>query len=208
MPPILQYLLSAAAGYLLGNFNTGLVVSRLQSGIDIRKHGSGNAGTTNMLRVLGALPALLTFVGDVLKGWLAVGVGTLLAGFDGGLVAGTLCIAGHNWPVFFGFKGGKGVATTVGLLLLLYPLVGLFSIAVFLVIVLCTRYVSLGSVFGALFGAALLITLSWGQPLVCVVAALWCGMIAFCHRANIQRLLAGTESKLSLPKSQKKEEAS
>ena len=131
MLDLIKYLAIAAAGYLLGNFNTGLVVSRLQAGIDIRRHGSGNAGATNMLRVLGSQSALLTLIGDILKGLIAIWIGHCLAGFPGAMLGATASIAGHCWPVFFGFKGGKGVATTAGALLCLFPVAGLLCLAVF-----------------------------------------------------------------------------
>jgi len=193
---IVQYLVIAAAGYLLGNFNTGLVVSKLQAGIDIRRHGSGNAGATNMLRVLGSQSALLTLIGDIVKGLAAIGIGHLLAGFPGGVAGATAAIVGHCWPVFFGFKGGKGVATTFGALLCLFPTAGLLCLAVFLLVFLPTRFVSLGSVIAALSGAVFLCVIRWGDPLICCCAALWAAIIVGRHHANIKRLMQGTESKL------------
>ena len=190
------YLAIAAAGYLLGNFNTGLVVSKLQAGIDIRRHGSGNAGATNMLRVLGSQSALLTLIGDVVKGLAAIALGHWLAGFPGGMAGATAAIVGHCWPVLFGFRGGKGVATTAGTLLCLFPVTGLLCVAVFVTITLATRYVSLGSVLAAVFGAAYLFVAHWGDPLICGAAALWAAIIIARHRANIARLWNGTERKL------------
>ena len=196
MVELAKYLAVAVAGYLLGNFNTGLVVSKLQAGIDIRRHGSGNAGATNMLRVLGSQSALLTLIGDIVKGLVAIGIGHWLAGFPGGVAGATAAIVGHCWPVFFGFKGGKGVATTCGALLCLFPVTGLLCVAVFVAIVLATRYVSLGSVMAALFGAAYLLAAHWGDPLICSIAPLWSAIIIARHHGNIQRLWNGTESKL------------
>ena len=193
---LLKYLIIAVAGYLLGNFNTGLVVSKLQAGIDIRRHGSGNAGATNMLRVLGSQSALFTLIGDVVKGLAAIAVGHWLAGFPGGMVGATAAIAGHCWPVFFSFQGGKGVATTAGALLCLFPAAGLLCLAVFLVIFLATRLVSLGSVMAALFGAVFVCAAHWGDPLICCAAALWAAIIFVRHHANLKRLWNGTESKL------------
>ena len=193
---IVQYLVIAAAGYLLGNFNTGLVVSKLQAGIDIRRHGSGNAGATNMLRVLGSQSALLTLIGDIVKGLAAIGIGHLLAGFPGGVAGATAAIVGHCWPVFFGFKGGKGVATTFGALLCLFPTAGLLCLAVFLAIFLATRFSSLSSVLATLFGAVYLLTAHWGNPLICCAAALWTVIIVGRHHANLKRLWNGTESKI------------
>ena len=192
----MKYLAIAAAGYLLGNFNTGLVVSKLLAGIDIRRHGSGNAGATNMLRVLGSQSALLTLIGDVVKGVAAIGIGYWLAGFPGGVVGATAAIVGHCWPVFFGFRGGKGVATTAGALLCLFPVAGLLCVAIFVSVILATRYVSLGSVLATLFGAVYLWTAHWGDPLVCCAAALWAAIIIARHHANIKRLWNNTESPL------------
>lgn len=198
-----RYLAIAVAGYLLGNFNTGLVISKLQAGIDIRRHGSGNAGATNMLRVLGNQPALLTLLGDIAKGLIAIGIGYWLAGFSGGIAGATAAIVGHCWPVFYGFHGGKGVATTAGVLLCLFPVPGLLCVAVFLVIFFATRFVSLGSVLAALFGAVFLCVAHWGDPLICCAAVLWAAIIIGRHHANLKRLWQGTESKLYFSKSKK-----
>jgi len=189
----LKYLAILVVGYLLGNFNTGLVVSKVQAGIDIRRHGSGNAGATNILRVLGSQSALLTLLGDVAKGLIAIAIGRWLAGFSGGMAGATAAIVGHCWPALFGFKGGKGVATTAGALLYLFPVTGMLCVAVFVAVTLATRYVSLASVLAALFGATYLLTAHWGDPLICCAAALWAAIILFRHRANLQRLWDGTE---------------
>jgi len=196
MPYLVKYLLIAIAGYLLGNFNTGLVISRLQAGIDIRRHGSGNAGATNMLRVLGSQPALLTLLGDVVKGLIAIGIGHSISGFSGGVVGATAAIAGHCWPVFYGFKGGRGVATTAGVLLCLYPVTGMLCVVVFLVVLLATRYVSLGSVLAALTGAIYLCATHWDDSMACCAAVLWAAIIAIRHYPNLKRLWNRTENKL------------
>jgi len=193
---IAKYVAVAVAGYLLGNFNTGLVVSKVLAGIDIRRHGSGNAGATNMLRVLGRQSALLTLIGDVLKGLAAIGVGHWLLGFPGAMVGASAAIIGHCWPVFFGFKGGKGVATTAGTLVCLFPLGGVLCVAVFVGVFLATRLVSLASVMAALFGAVFLWVSHWGDPLIRCAAALWVAIIIGRHHANIVRLWNGTEGKI------------
>ncbi len=194
---LLKYLLIAVIGYLLGNFNTGLIVSKAQSGIDIRKHGSGNAGATNMLRVLGNQSALLTIVGDVLKGIIAIWIGQWIAGYYGGLLGGTAAVIGHDWPIFFGFKGGKGVATSFGVLAYLFPLHGLLCLAVFLIVFFATRYVSLSSMAAAVVGALAVCITGWGDLWVCGAALLWAALIVVRHHTNIARLRAGTESKLT-----------
>ena len=198
MPTILQALLLVAVGYLLGNFSTGLIVSKLQSGVDIRKYGSGNAGATNMLRIMGRQPALLTFLGDIFKGVLAVGFGCLVSGRYGGLICGTAAIIGHNWPAFFGFRGGKGVATTFAVVVLLFPLQGLLCVIIFFALFFLTRYVSLSSVLSAAFYPILLCSFYWGDWLICGTSFLLFAMQAFRHRTNLRRLLRGEEKRLDL----------
>ena len=150
MHDISRYLLVALAAYLLGSLNFGVIISRLRYGDDIRRHGSGNAGATNALRTYGKLAAVLVLAGDFLKGTFAVLLGSMIAGqLLGGWVASLLVILGHMFPAFFGFRGGKGVATAAGAILLLnpYSLAGL--LAVFVVVTAATRYVSLASVLAA-----------------------------------------------------------
>ncbi|MDR3051699.1 MAG: glycerol-3-phosphate 1-O-acyltransferase PlsY [Oscillospiraceae bacterium] len=204
MLDLLRYLVIVAAGYVLGNFSTGVVVSRLQAGLDIREHGSGNAGATNMLRVLGSRPALLTLLGDIAKGLLAVGVGTLLGGVRGGLAGGCAAVIGHDWPVFFGFRGGKGVATSFAVVIILFPWQGLFALVVFAAILLKTRLVSLASILSALCYAVLLCATHWADFTVCSLSLLLFVLVAFQHRSNIARLRAGTESRLDFSKLAKK----
>ena len=110
---IVRLLASAVLGYLLGNIQTGLIVGWTTKKIDLRQHGSGSSGATNALRILGRQSALWTLLGDFLKGLLAACLGLLIGGWRGGLLAGMCVVAGHIWPVFFGFKGGKGVATSL-----------------------------------------------------------------------------------------------
>jgi len=204
---LLKFLAILVVGYLLGNFNTGLVVSKLQAGIDIRRHGSGNAGATNILRVLGSQSALLTLLGDIIKGLIAIAIGRWLLGFPGGLAGATGAIVGHCWPVFFGFKGGKGVATTAGALLYLFPITGVLCVLVFVGVIIATRYVSLGSVLAALFGAAYLLTAHWGDPLICCAAVLWAAIILGRHHANLKRLWGDTERQLDFSSFKSKKKA-
>ena len=144
---IVRIILTVVIGYLLGNFSTGVMLSRRRGGEDIRKKGSGNAGATNMLRVKGRSLAVLTLLGDMVKGMAGVWVGWLLVGGDlGGLIGGFSAVVGHDFPVFLGFKGGKGIATSFGALLIMYPLQSLLLLLTFIVIVALTHYVSVGSV--------------------------------------------------------------
>ena len=196
MPETLRYLLVVVVGYLLGNFTTGLFVSKLQAGIDIRKFGSGNVGATNILRVMGRQSALFTILGDILKGILACGVGALLVGFHGAIVGGTAAIIGHDWPAFFGFKGGKGVATSFGVLMLFFYVEGLVALLAFLIVLFITRYVSLSSLVATLVGGGWVCVSKWEDTLTCVCVALWVAMIFIRHWENIKRLFAGKENRL------------
>jgi acyl-phosphate glycerol 3-phosphate acyltransferase len=206
---ILKILLVLVIGYLLGSINTSIIVGRLY-GIDIRKHGSGNAGTTNTLRTLGKTAALLVLIGDILKGVLSFIIGNLIintipssiawniAGI-GGMVGGIAAIAGHNWPVYFGFKGGKGVLTSFSVVMMMDWKLGLILLGIFVIIVAITKYVSLGSIIACVafpIGAAIK-----GNSVVFIVFAAILSVLAISrHKANIKRLLSGTESKLGAKK--------
>jgi acyl-phosphate glycerol 3-phosphate acyltransferase len=196
--PVL-FILGGIIGYLFGSANSSLIVGKFH-GIDIRKHGSGNAGTTNTLRTLGKKATLYVIIGDLLKGVLAYLAGYYLTGSVlGGMISGTAAIIGHVWPVYFGFKGGKGVLTTLAVVLMIHWQLALSLLGVFIIIVAITRYVSLGSVIAAIL---LPITSAvMGQDtehiIFCAIIAI---LIVFMHRKNIDRLLKGTESKLSFKK--------
>ncbi len=210
---VLKAVLAALIGYLLGSANTSLIVGKFY-GVDVRKHGSGNAGMTNTLRTLGKLPALLVIVGDMLKGILACIIGYYIfrIGLDlselnyavdinrVGLFAGGLgAILGHNWPLYFGFRGGKGVLTTFAVVLLAGPYQGLILLGIFLVVVALTRYVSLGSIMAALcfpFLAAFMEKDILFTSFATFVALL----VVIRHRSNIVRLCKGTENKFGAKK--------
>jgi len=182
--------------YVLGNLSPAYLVGKLAGGIDIREHGSGNAGATNVLRTLGWRYGLLVFVLDVLKGLAAVGVGYWLGGTSGMTAAAFGVVLGHDFPAVLNFRGGKGIAATTGILLNLFPVPTLIGILVFIAVVLLTRMVSLGSlVFVISMAVYALIS---GQP--AALAAVAVGLAVFAvvrHRANIQRILAGVENKIS-----------
>ena len=147
---ILKYILCAVAAYLLGSISTGVLLSRRLFHDDVRKHGSGGTGATNMLRTYRLKAALLTFAGDAAKAALAVLLGRYLAGFEGGCVAAVFAIVGHMWPLYFGFRGGKGIACTVGAIAVLYPILLVPLVILWGVPVLCSRCISLGSIIAAL----------------------------------------------------------
>lgn len=197
----IKLVLSAVAGYLLGSLNSSLITGRFY-GVDIRKHGSGNAGATNALRTLGKKAALFVLLGDFAKGVLAYLAGYYIyGGSQGGMLAGTAAIFGHIWPVFFGFKGGKGVLTTLAVLLLIDWPIALGLLGVFIIILILTKYVSLGSIVAAfLFPIASLV---FGRSLETVVfSGIIAALVIIRHRTNIRRLLEGTESRFSLSKKQ------
>ena len=199
--------------YLLGSINTSIILSKAIFHDDIRNHGSGNAGATNALRTYGKKFGALTFLGDFLKAVIATLIGSLvLSGTIGGAIAGLFVMLGHMFPIFYGFKGGKGVACAAAVVLFLEPISFLILIAFFVIIVLGTKYVSLGSCMAiALFPviASMIQNLYiafFGRTLgaIPVVGVIMAALVIYMHRANIKRLLNGTESKLSLGK--KKEE--
>ena len=202
------YPLAGLAAYLLGSLNFGVIVSHLRYRDDIRRHGSGNAGTTNALRTYGKGAAAAVLAGDFLKGTAAVWLGCALTGqLLGGWLASLLVVLGHMFPVFFGFRGGKGVATAAGAILLLNPYILLGLLAVFVLIIACTRYVSLASVVVA--GLFPVLTLAYGLAVkmapqgIAITAGFALaagGLVIWKHRTNIQRLRAGTESRLGAKK--------
>ncbi len=190
-------IISIIIGYLLGSINSAVLISNIFYKTDIRSMGSGNAGTTNVLRSLGKKAAAFTFLGDFLKGIIASLIGMLLYKEMGLVLAGGAAVIGHNWPVYFGFKGGKGVLTSFSVLLFASPWAALISLAWFIVIVAITRYVSLGSITAALVVviATYFTGHGFGTPtfwLTVFVAVL----VIIRHHSNIKRLLTGTESKL------------
>jgi glycerol-3-phosphate acyltransferase PlsY len=186
------------AAYLIGAVPVGFLVARGFGVGDIRRHGSGNIGATNVLRAAGRLPALLTLVGDVAKGYLAVAAGGRVAGGEAGaLAAGAVAaVIGNCWSVFLGFRGGKGVATGLGAFLKIVPWAVLAAVPVWLVVTVTSRYVSLGSVLAAAcvpLAALLLGRYPWASVLAAgAVAAIVIGR----HHENIARLAAGTERRL------------
>lgn len=197
-----KIILAALIGYLLGSVNASLVVGKFY-GIDVRKHGSGNAGATNTLRTLGKTAALLVSLGDVLKGVLACLLGHYIVGYVedvgnlGIMIAGIFAVIGHNWPVYFGFKGGKGIFTSFAVILTMDWKMGLILLGFFIIIVAFTRFVSLGSVAGAAVFPILSLAPVFEKTYVFTFFAAIIAVLAiYRHRENIKRLIKGTESKL------------
>ena len=194
---LIAILIVIAAGYLLGSISTGVVLSKLIAKTDIRSQGSGNAGTTNMLRVLGRKLALLTFIGDMLKGIIAVFIGKWLVGGElGGLLGVVGAVLGHYYPLYFGFKGGKGIATSFGSLLFVFPVQALLAFAVFLILVAVTHYVSFGSVAAAVTLPLLIVITRFNEPVLWIITVCIGASVIWRHRANIKRLMNHTENKL------------
>jgi acyl phosphate:glycerol-3-phosphate acyltransferase len=189
--------LAAAAAYIVGAIPVGYLVARLFGVTDIRHQGSGNIGATNVLRTAGWLPGLVTLFGDIAKGWVAVALAGRIGGdLPSALAVGAVAaVIGNCWSIFLGFRGGKGVATGLGALVRLVPLPALAALPVFIIVVLTTRFVSLGSLLGAAcvpFGA-----LALGAPRPAVFGALAVAVIVIVrHHENIARLRAGTEHRL------------
>ncbi len=203
------YIAAVIAGivaYLLGSINSSILVGKLFGVTDIRQHGSGNAGTTNTLRTIGAKAAALVFVGDILKGVVAVLLARLIAFLlqvDNSiavLAAAFLVVLGHNYPLYFGFKGGKGIATSAAVILMIDPLIGICVFVFAILVMLITRYVSVGSIAAAVaFPTAVAIWHHDNIPYL--VFAIAIGLLAILrHKENIKRLIKGTESKLGAKK--------
>jgi len=194
------FLIVAIIGYLLGSLPMGLIAGKLVRGVDIRDYGSGKTGFTNALRTIGLKAALLVLLGDVVKGVAPVLIARLLSDDAyAQMVAGLAAIVGHDWPVFAGFRGGRGVTTFFGVLLGMNPLVVLALVPVGVGIAVVTRYMSVMSMLSAVLAAAVLIGLAAGGVLpaaYAVYANLGAALIVFLHRENIGRLLAGKEPKI------------
>ncbi len=208
---VLAAVLAAIQGYLLGSVSFAVIVSRIMAKDDVRKYGSGNAGMTNMLRVYGKKAAAWVLLGDFSKGIAAVALARLLfdwlgAGFmDGGYIGGLFALLGHLFPLYFGFRGGKGVLTSCGIMLLLNPLVFLITVLPMVVLVFAVRIVSLASILGGVIYPIVtyLVLSSQGTPAFfdTFFAAMLGMIVIIMHRQNIKRLLAGTENRFgSKPK--------
>lgn len=220
MKYIFAILISAVVSYLLGSCNSSIITIRLMKGEDIRKFGSGNAGLTNTLRCFGKLPALITLIGDLSKGVIAVFICKFVCALlDAGIgvendvryigyIAGLFAVIGHIFPVYYGFKGGKGVLVGVSVFLVVDPAVFGILILIFAVVLIITRYVSVSSMTAALlcpfvtffmrnYAEKVSFNISLVHTLLTVPI---CAIVIFMHRSNIQRLKNGTENRFSFKK--------
>lgn len=198
----MAFLLAAIIGYLLGAIPVGLVVGRMTRGVDIREYGSHRTGATNALRTLGTRAAALVFVLDVAKGAVAVLIARAIAGDDAawaGAIAGVAAIVGHNWSVFIGFTGGRGVATSTGGLAAVSPLTLLAVLPVVIAVVARTRFVSLASITGAVLAPIItagLVAIHMADPAALAFTFVSGALVVASHADNIVRLRAGTERRI------------
>jgi glycerol-3-phosphate acyltransferase PlsY len=180
----------------LGNFSSAIIIGKIFLKKDVRDYGSGNAGATNAVRAFGARVGLVVFLLDVFKGVLAVMIGRYIEPSLGQYFAGIFVIMGHNWPAALKFKGGKGIATSIGVMLPINPLVALICVAVGLILIVLTKIVSIGSIAGVVL--APVVVLVFVRPIDTKLLVLTCAVSAmaiFRHRSNISRLLKGEENK-------------
>lgn len=184
--------------YLLGSISFGYIFVKLLKGVDIREYGSGNTGATNIMRVLGPAPAAAVFILDGLKGFLAVYAARTLTGNPYIEIASAVAVvAGHNWPLFFGFKGGRGVATSLGALAGLFPTVTFWLMVIGFSTIGLTKFVSMGSVLGALSLPFLIIFLVEGDKIPYLVFGMFLSLLVIIrHIPNLKRIKEGTESRV------------
>lgn len=195
----MELLVVVVCGYLLGSTSFSIIVTKLVKGVDIRDFGSGNAGMTNVLRTCGKKCAALVLIGDVAKGVIATFIGLSLGSISYAVIGGLAAMLGHSYPLFFGFRGGKGVATGLGIILTLVPDITLIAFGIFVITVFFTRYVSLGSILAAL--SVPINTLLFHKPLPAIVFGFAASaLVVYSHRSNIQRLLQGKENKVGKAK--------
>lgn len=206
------YIVVAIIAYLIGSINFSVIFSKKMAGFDVREKGSGNAGTTNMLRSVGKKAAALTLVCDILKGVVAIGIAILLGNIfnaqDKSLlvqIAGILVVIGHTFPIFFGFKGGKGVATSLGVLLMSNWQIGLICLVFALVLMILTKMVSVGSIGAAILFPVLTLFIRDNYIVAegttyFIFSVILAIIVVFNHRENVKRLLSGKENKISFKK--------
>lgn len=188
--------------YLLGSFPTAVYYAKVFHGIDIREHGSGNAGATNSMRVMGKKAGAIVLIIDVLKGFLVVYLFNLYHhNLEASFLIGVCAVLGHILSIFSGFKGGKGIATSLGVILAINPLGALISLVAFISTVFVSKFVSLGSIIGAFTFAIFLTITHSGSILVPCMAYALLALLMYTHRANIKKIINGTENKFPPPKS-------
>lgn len=210
---MLVYVIMAIIAYAIGSISFSVIISRKMAGFDVREKGSGNAGSTNMLRSVGKKAALLTLVCDILKGvvaiFIAIIIGKINSEVDGAIlvqIAAFCVVLGHTFPIFFEFRGGKGVATSLGVILLVNWKIGLICLVFALILMILTRMVSLGSIAAAILFPVLTVFINECYIVegnYIIFGIIMAVFIAYNHRSNIKRLLNGTENKISFKKVEK-----
>lgn len=196
----LRYVIIVAVAYMLGNISAGKIIANKIGHVDISKVGSGNAGTTNVLRTLGWIPSILTLLGDVLKAVVAALIGRAIQGEIGMLIAGVAVMIGHIWPVVYNFKGGKGIAAAFGFIIFTDPLTALLLFVEQISITAVTRYMSLGSIVSCVMYPVFTIIFHRGATLRIIVAIIMGALALFAHRSNIVRLINRNENRLDFKK--------
>jgi glycerol-3-phosphate acyltransferase PlsY len=194
----MNYVWVFVIGYLLGCFPSAVVFSRLFKNDDVRKYGSGNPGASNTFRVFGIGLGGLVMIADILKGVLAALIGSWILGLAGMYYGGLMAVVGHNWPITLKFKGGKGVATSFGMALVIMPVWSIAVALVFAVVLLISRYASLGSLVATICLWVITLLQYAGNTTLFLAVTLLTVMIFWRHRTNIDRLLKGSESKLNI----------
>ena len=197
----------AIVAYLIGSINFSVILSKKMAGFDVREKGSGNAGTTNMLRSVGKKAAAITLVCDILKGVIAILIAMLMSKIfkdsNGALlvqIAGVAVILGHTFPIFFKFKGGKGVATSLGVLIMSNWQIGLICLVFALILIILTQMVSVGSIAAAILYPVLTLFIPQNYIIpgnYIIYSVILAVIIVFNHRENVKRLLSGTENRIS-----------
>ena len=210
------YIIIAIIAYAIGSINFSVLISKKMAGFDVREKGSGNAGTTNMLRSVGKKAAVITLLCDILKGVVSIGIaliaGNIVKDVDKAVlvqIAGILVVVGHTFPIFFEFKGGKGVATSLGVIMMVNWKIGLICLVFALVIMAFSRMVSMGSVGAAILFPVLTLFINTNFIVEAsgmkyfIFSVILAVMVIFNHRANIKRIANGTENKLSFKNTNK-----
>lgn len=207
---MVTYILIGIIAYLIGSISFSVIISKKMAGFDVREKGSKNAGSTNVLRTVGKKAAIITLICDILKGVVAVLIAYIVGKFVKDIdrailvqIAALCVVIGHTFPIFFKFKGGKGVATSLGIILLLNWQIGLICLVFALILMILTRMVSLGSISAAILFPVLTIFITENYLVegnYIVFGILLAAFVVYNHRANVKRILSGTENKLSFSK--------
>ena len=193
----MKFVIIGIISYLIGSFSSAFFLGKAIKKIDIRVHGSGNSGTTNAIRVMGFRMGVLTFLIDFAKGAIAVLIGFYSEGYNGGLLGGICAVLGHDYPIYIRFKGGKGVATSIGALAILDFPMALISVIIGLIVGFFTKYVSLGSIVFFVLNPFISIIINNPNNRYLTLTTVFLGLLGICrHKSNIERLIRGNENKI------------